>query len=98
MRVLLILTSVLLLSTACVYPGTGHMMDWGHMDYGYGGLIMFFIILLVLVGIVVYFIVNSKKLKQDYDEENALDILKKRYAKGEISKKEYESMKKDIEG
>ncbi len=96
MRVLLILTSVLLLLTACVYPRAGHMMDWGHMDYGYGGLFMF-IILLVLVGIVVYFIVNSKKLKQDYDEENALDMLKKRYAKGEISKKEYESMKKDIE-
>jgi putative membrane protein len=97
MRWLLIIVSVLLLSIACVYPA-GHMMDWGHMDYGYGGLFMFIIILLVLVGIVVYFIVNSKKLKQDFDEENALDILKKRYAKGEISRKEYESMKKDIEG
>ncbi|UCC13154.1 MAG: SHOCT domain-containing protein [candidate division WOR-3 bacterium] len=80
--------------TACVYPGGGHMMGWG---YGYGGMFMFFIILLVLVGIVIYFIVNSKKLKQDYGEEDALDVLKKRYAKGEISRKEYESMKKDLE-
>ena len=30
--------------------------------------------------------------------EDALDILKKRYARGEITKEQFEQMKKDIEG
>ncbi|MCB0746941.1 MAG: SHOCT domain-containing protein [Ignavibacteriae bacterium] len=30
-------------------------------------------------------------------EENALEILKKRFAKGEINKEQYESMKKELE-
>lgn len=32
------------------------------------------------------------------ERETAMDILKKRYARGEISREEYERMKRDIEG
>lgn len=71
-----------------------HMMDWGHMNYGYGGVIMW-IILLGLIAIAVYFLVNGKKLIKT-EEEIPFEILQRRYAKGEISKQEFERMKKDL--
>jgi len=70
------------------------MMDWGHMNYGYGGVIMW-IILLVLIAVAVYFLVNGKKLIKT-EQEIPFEILQRRYAKGEISKQEFERMKKDL--
>jgi putative membrane protein len=70
-------------------------MDWGHMPFGYGGIFMW-IILLVLIGVIIYLISSKGKLVQ-HDEETPLEILKKRYAKGEISKQEFEKMKKDLQ-
>jgi putative membrane protein len=90
----LILLILAIASSACAYPRGWHMMNWGHMDTGYGGVIMW-IIFLALIAVVVYFLVSGKKLIKK-DEETPLEILKKRYAKGEISKQEYEKMKKDL--
>ena len=76
--------------------GWGHMMNYG---FGYGGMFMW-IIFLIVIGVVIYFIVQTQKTKGQTPTQNEshLDILKKRYAKGEIAKEEYERMKKDLEG
>ena len=41
---------------------------------------------------------EAKKQKMENVTEEAIRTLKTRYVKGEISKEEYEQMKKDIEG
>lgn len=76
----------------------------GPMMYGQygGGMWMFFQLLfwiLVVVGIVlliVWLVRQPGRYERGRGEESALDILKKRYARGEINKEEYERMKKDL--
>jgi putative membrane protein len=75
--------------------GMGHMMHYG---FGYGGMFMWIIFLIVIV-FLIYFFVQTQKTKGQPPPQNEshLDILKKRYAKGEIAKEEYERMKKDLD-
>lgn len=73
------------------------MMHWDNgWDMGFGGIFMIAFWALVILGIVylIRFIAGGSKGGQE--NESALDILKKRYAKGEISKEEFENKKKDI--
>ena len=74
--------------------GWGPMMHYG---YGYGGMFVWAIFLIV-IGLLIYFIVRTLQAKGQTptQSESYLDILKKRYAKGEITKEEYERMKKDL--
>ena len=56
------------------------------------------LIFLILIGVVIYFVLRGEKwMKRGGSEETALDILKKRYAKGEITEQEHEKMKKELE-
>lgn len=62
-----------------------------------GGMLFFWIILLIgIVFAVKYF--NDRNLPQSisYDNKNPLQILQERYAKGEINREQFESMKRDL--
>ena len=76
--------------------GWGRMMHYG---FGYRGMFML-LILLIIIGLLIYFNVQARKTKgrTPTQNESPLDILKRRYAKGEIAREEYERMKKDLEG
>jgi mono/diheme cytochrome c family protein/uncharacterized membrane protein len=72
--------------------GYGHMMDhWG------GGWIMWLLIVAIIV-LVVYLLVRGSWSggPGPTPHETALDILKKRYARGEITKEQFDEMKKDL--
>jgi putative membrane protein len=79
--------------------GPENPREWGlmmHYGFGYGGMFMW-IIFLIVIGLLVYFLVRDRQTKGTSPTESPLDILKRRYAKGEIAKEEYERMKKDLE-
>jgi putative membrane protein len=65
---------------------------------GYGGMFMW-LIFLIAIGLLIYFFIQAQKTKGQTPTENEspLDILKKRYAKGEINKEDFERMKSDLE-
>ncbi|TYB32640.1 MAG: SHOCT domain-containing protein [Flexistipes sinusarabici] len=62
------------------------------------------IFLLVILGLIIWVavtMINKKQSRGDHRnqhyEEDALDILSKRYARGEITRDEYERLKDDLE-
>ena len=71
------------------------MMDGYGMGYGIGILGLIFWIL-VIIGLVLLIKYLWKSGGAKIEQESALEILKKRYARGEISKEEFEEKKKDL--
>jgi len=66
--------------------------------YGYGGMFMG-ILFLILIGVAIYFIIQNVRSKNEIGQakELPLDILKKRYAKGEITKEDFDRMKNELQ-
>jgi putative membrane protein len=63
------------------------------------GLLWFVLIIIPWIGvifIIIYLVIREDKNKKDTIHKGAEEILDERYAKGEITRKEYQNMKKDI--
>jgi len=93
MKVLLVSCAALLGSVKYVLAQFRPMHDgwgWDHMTSWGGGAAMW-IALLVLIGIVIFL-----ALRRTGPAETPLAILRKRYARGEISKEEFEERRRDL--
>jgi putative membrane protein len=78
-------------------------MQYGMMDgysfgaMGYGMVILGLIFwILLLIGLVLLIKYLWEHGGAKIEQESALEVLRKRYARGEISKEEFEEKKKDI--
>jgi putative membrane protein len=78
------------------------MWGWGYGGYGapwgwIGPILMVLFWIAVAIGIafLVRYLVRSGR--RPAEEDSALEILRRRYAKGEISKEEFEEKRKDLQ-
>ncbi len=78
-----------------------HMWQGG---YGMGGIwMLIFWVFIIIIGIVVvYWLINSqsknksRSMDDNLPANSAVEILKARYARGEITGKEYKKMMEDL--
>lgn len=73
----------------------GSMMGMMIFMFLFGLLLI--VLFIVIVVALVKWLLGSKMPFLMNDRENALEILKKRYAKGEISREEFEAIRRDLE-
>ncbi len=68
------------------------------MDFSHGGVFMGLFSLIALV-VLIYLIIQAAKHKPPAtpSAETPLEILKKRYARGEVTKDQFDIMRKDLE-
>lgn len=77
------------------------MMDSGLMGSGIGiwmlmSMVFWVLVIAGIVLLVVWAVQKATGSGAGKAEESALDILKKRYARGDISKEEFEEKKRDL--
>lgn len=87
---------ILIAAVVLLFLFGGFGMDgYGMMGFGMGFGFLFMLLFLGAIIWLVVTIVNSNQSNR-YDNQDSLTILKKRYAKGKITKKQYEKMKKEL--
>jgi putative membrane protein len=75
---------------------------WEHWDeYGIGwgtSMLLFWVLLVAAIVMLSKFIWSSSIFSGRIREKNALDILRERYARGEIESEEFMQKKRHLEG
>jgi putative membrane protein len=69
---------------------------WG-MGFGGPFMILFWILVIVGVVVLVKWLLDQSSTGKGSHDKSALEILRERYARGEINREEYEQKRRDLE-
>jgi len=67
---------------------------WGMMGLGFILMIIFWA---VVIGLVVWGVRHYTRRQNNSTNDSAIEIARQRYAKGEITKEQFEQLKKDLQ-
>ena len=73
----------------------GHHMGWGAGVFGFGMMLLFWVALIAVV-VLAFQWFGKDGPKGDGGKSSALDVLKDRFARGEIDIEDYEARKKAL--
>lgn len=80
------------------HMGQSMMDSWGMGWFGGIFMILFWILILVGLVFVIRWLVQATGKKEEHGRQGsrAMEILKERYARGEIDRSQFEAMKRDL--
>ena len=103
-----ITTVVILIVLLLLLFGAGMMGPWmmGYPFYGFGGFWWMWIVMvafwILIIGGIVWLVLwlarQGEAARPGARGVSPLDIIRERYARGEITRDEYEQMRRDLEG
>ena len=74
------------------------MMGFGGMGFSWIRMLIGILVTLLFVGLIIfgiYYIFSGRTISEP-EKRSPLNIIKERYARGEITKKEYDQMKREL--
>jgi putative membrane protein len=79
--------------------GPGMMGGWGMGWFGMIFMLVFWVLVVVGLVFLIKWLIQTTKGEKDVarGSSKAIDILKERYARGEINKEEFEKIKRDLQ-
>ncbi len=98
----LLIVVPLILGAVSGWQNGGWGMMGSNMMGGYGTMFLMPILWIVIIGLIIWAVValvggsTESRGPGSLKRDSALEILKSRYARGEINKKEYDEKKKDL--
>ena len=100
LRKLFLLIGIIVSSLPGVYADIDNFTVMPHMlayNFGWAGMILMVLLWLLFWSVVIYvlFILVDKIIKE-LRPQSSIEILRRRYAKGDITKREFEEMRKEL--